>query len=423
MRTNAKNKRSDKMMKSLSIMTTFFRNRFVQVIVVSSILLQIGIWVRNFSILLFVMEKTKNNSLAVSMISVAEFAPIFVFSFVGGTLADRWRPKSTMIWCDLLSACSVFITLLTIIFGTWEAVFFVTLISAILSQFSQPSSMKLAKEHIPEEQLETVIAMLQTLMAIFMIIGPILGTMIYQRCGINIAVGIMAVAFLLSAGVLTFLPSDAKSDKEQIITNFWQQLRDGFAYVWKNRVLTILGLVFAIAGLAVGIVQPLGVFIIVERLNLPKENLQWLFTVNGTAMLIGGGLLISFSSKILPQKLLVLGLLANAIAMIGIGLSTKWIFTLTFQFLNGMFMPCIQIGVNTLILKFSEKEFVGRVNGVLNPMFIGFMLVTMSLTGWLKNNFSLAFLYVTSGLLFFTGMIFTALLLNVSISNKIENVV
>lgn len=52
---------------------SFFRNRFVQVIMISGILLQIGIWVRNFAILLFVMEKTHNDAFAVSMVSWALF--------------------------------------------------------------------------------------------------------------------------------------------------------------------------------------------------------------------------------------------------------------------------------------------------------------------------------------------------------------
>ena len=112
------------MTKASPMIMTFFQNKFIRVIITSSLLLQIGIWVRNFAILLFVMEKTNNNPLAVSLISVAEVAPIFVFSFIGGTYADRWRPKLTMVWCDLLSALSVFIVLLTLIFATWQAVFF-----------------------------------------------------------------------------------------------------------------------------------------------------------------------------------------------------------------------------------------------------------------------------------------------------------
>ncbi len=61
---------------------------------------------------------------AISMISVAEFAPIFIFSFIGGTFADRWKPKRTMIWCETLSSLSVFAVLITLMFGTWKIVFF-----------------------------------------------------------------------------------------------------------------------------------------------------------------------------------------------------------------------------------------------------------------------------------------------------------
>lgn len=409
-------------MKESSIsLSSFFKNRFVQVIMVSSIFLQIGIWVRNFAILLFVMDKTNNDPVAVSLISVAEFAPIFIFSFIGGTFADRWRPKRTMVWCDLLSAISVFAVLLTIIFATWEAVFFVTFISSILSQFSQPSGMKLFKVHVPEEFMQTGMAIFQTLMAIFMIIGPALGTIVFQKFGIDISILVMGVAFLLSAAVLTLLPADKIVEKKEVTTHFLEELKEGFIYVWEQRALTILGSVFAAAGLAVGIIQPLGVFLIVERLGLPKENLQILLMVNGAAMFIGGGLVMTISKKVAPQKLLALGLIVNAISMVGMGLSSSWIVILLFQFFNGFFMPCIQIGINTLILQLTKTEFVGRVNGVLNPMFMGFMVITMSITGWLKSQFSLTILYISAGLLFLIGAMLTSLIFNASTQREVDS--
>ena len=102
---------------------TSIKNRFVQGILASALFLQIGIWVRNFAVLLYVMEMTKGDAFAISMISVAEFAPIFIFSFIGGTFADRWKPKKTMIWCETLSSISVFAVLITLMFGTWKIVF------------------------------------------------------------------------------------------------------------------------------------------------------------------------------------------------------------------------------------------------------------------------------------------------------------
>ncbi len=410
-------------MSTSSTPTSFFRNRFVQAIMLSGVFLQIGIWVRNFAILLFVMEQTNNDPYAVSLISVAEFAPIFIFSFIGGTYADRWRPKRTMVWCDILSAFSVFVVLLALIFGTWKAVFFATLVSAILSQFSQPSAMKLFKQHIPAEQLQMGMAMFQSLMAIFMILGPVIGTMVYQSFGIQIAVGVMGVAFLLSAAVLTFLPPDIKGTGEKPKTKLSQEMVDGFRYVLSKPVLKTLGWTFAVAGLAVGILQPLGIFIILERLHLPKEFLQWLMMVNGAAMLIGGALVMGVSKKVSPQKLLAIGMFVSAISVFGMGLSTNATLTLIIQFFNGLFFPCIHIGINTLILQTTEESFVGRVNGVLNPLFMGMMVITMSLAGLLKQQFSLVPVYMMAGVLFLIGMFIVIPLFKVKQSTHNEDTI
>lgn len=112
-----------------------FKNRFYQTILISNIFLQIGIWVRNFAILMFVTDQTNNDPTSISLISVVEFAPIFVFSFIGGAFADRWRPKRTMIWCDFLSALSILVVLITLLYGSWETIYLATFVSASCLNF------------------------------------------------------------------------------------------------------------------------------------------------------------------------------------------------------------------------------------------------------------------------------------------------
>ncbi|MEK4006869.1 MFS transporter [Paenibacillus sp. FSL H3-0333] len=383
---------------------SLFRNRFLQTILLSSVLLQIGIWVRNFAILLYVAERTHNDPYAISLISVAEFAPIFVFSFIGGTFADRWRPKRTMIWCDSLSAVSVFAVLLSIHFGSWESVYLVAFISAILSQFSQPSSMRLFKFHVPEEQLQQGMALFQSLMAIFMVLGPMLGTFVYSTFGLEISIAVMGVAFLLSALVLIRLPEDhMEAGTVAAKGQFRKDFTEGFRYVWQSQVLRMLGLAFVLAGLAVGAAQALNLFIVTERLGRSKEFLQYMLMVNGAAMLIGGGLVAAFAKKVPPQLLLAMGMLAGAVCTTIVGFSTSVPLTLTVQFLNGLMFPCIHIGISTMILRWSNSSIVGRVNGVLNPMFVGMMVVSMSFAGALKSAFSLSTIYGGAGLLFLLG--------------------
>ena len=391
--------------------TSIFQNRVVRTILLSALFLQIGIWVRNFAVLLFVMEQTHGDPFAVSMIYLAEFAPIFIFSFIGGTFADRWRPKHTMVWCDLLSAVSVFVVLLTFVFGTWKAVFFATLVSAILSQFSQPSGMKLFKMHLPEDQMQAGMSIYQTLFAVFMIFGPVLGTFVYQTFGISAAIGIMGVAFLLSAAVLFFLPPERVEEKNEQATTLLQEMGNGIRYVLGNPVLTKLGFCFLAAGLSIGMIQPMGIFLVTERLGLPKESLQWLMAVNGVGMILGGALTMTVAKKTPPQKLLVVGMLVNAIAFVVAGLSTNLWLTMTAQLFNGLFMPCIHIGINTMILKYTEGAFVGRVMGILSPLFTGAMVLTMSIAGTMKKMLSLVSVYEIAAFLFIVGLLFIVPLL------------
>jgi MFS transporter, DHA3 family, macrolide efflux protein len=385
---------------------SLLRNRVIQTLLLSTFFLQIGVWVRNYSILLYVVEKTNEDPVAVSLISVAEFAPIFLFSFIGGTFADRWKPKRTMIWCDFLSAISIFVVLLALFFGGWKVIFFATLVSSILSQFSQPAGMKLFKLHVKEELIQMGMSIYQTIFALFMILGPVLGTFVYQHFGINAAIAIMGVAFLLSAGILFLLPADYEVEEKSEATTLLEEMKAGFNYVWKSRALTMLGGSFAAAGLALGLTQPLAVFLVTEQLGLPKEQLQWLMAAFGIGMILGGGLTVGFAKKTPAQILLAIGMSVSALGFLVMGLSDMFWLTLTAQFISGLFMPCVHIGINTMILKNTDSAFIGRVNGILNPIFMGCMVITMTTSGWLKKTFSLVSMYETTALLFVIGVLF-----------------
>jgi len=45
----------------------------------------------------------------------------------------------------------------------------------------------------------------------------------------------------------------------------------------------------------------------------------------------------------------------------------------------------------------------------------------MSITGWLKSQFSLTILYISAGILFLIGAMLTSLIFNTSISSEIDS--
>ncbi|WP_240417695.1 MFS transporter [Paenibacillus periandrae] len=380
-----------------------FSNRYVRTIIISRVLLQLGIWIRNYAVLLYVTHLTNNNPVDVSLISVAEFAPIFLFGLIGGTFADRWRPKRTMVWSDLLSGLSVGAVLLAVMNGGWVALLFGSFVSASLSQFSQPSAMKLYKRHVPAEQLQSVMAISQTLVAVFTVLGPVIGTFIFIQFGINVSLILTAVLFLGSSLILSSLPRDAEEPNSGAASDFKKELMAGLRYIRSNQSLKTLSVTFSAVGLASGLTMPLQIFLVIEKLGQDTQFLQWLVMANGAAMLVGGFAIMGIAKKVKPQLLLMVGLLVTAVCTIGIGASTMIGLTIVLLVISGLFYPCIQGGIQTLIVRNTEGAFIGRVSGAIMPVFMGMMVIGMFISGYLKDTLSLLAVYVVSGGLIITG--------------------
>jgi MFS family permease len=81
-------------------MKDLLRNRVFQIIMATDTIQQMSIWIRNMAVLFFVIEQTNANPVAISLITIFEYLPIFVFSYFGGAMADKWNPKKTMIIGD-----------------------------------------------------------------------------------------------------------------------------------------------------------------------------------------------------------------------------------------------------------------------------------------------------------------------------------
>ncbi|UFJ43387.1 MFS transporter [Brevibacillus humidisoli] len=379
-------------------------NKVFRILLLSVLFLQVGIWVRNYAVLLFVMEQSNGDPFAVSMIWIVQYVPMLLFSFVGGMFADRWRLKPTIIGCDVLSSLSVFALLPTLLFGMWEAVFFAAFISAITAQFSQPAALKLLKLHLSDEQVQSAIAVNQAVFAQFAMIGPILGTLVYQHFGIHFSVGVMCAAFLLSAAALAFLPPDQPVEKEKTPASFRQELAEGLRYVWSSNVLVRMAAGYVVAGLALGLIQPLGIFVVTDRLSLPKEAIQCFTAANGAAMVMGGILMLVAGKKMAPLRILVTGMAISAVSVSVTGWSTNIWFTLAAQFCSGLMLPFIQMALSMIMLQNTEQSFVGRVNGLLSPLFLASMIVTMSATGWLTSLLSIVAVYQLAAMLLVIGM-------------------
>ena len=85
--------------------------------------------------------------------------------------------------------------------------------------------MRLFKYHVSEEQLQQGMALFQSLMAIFMVLGPMLGTFVYSTFGLETSIAVMGVVFLLSALVLIRLPEDDMKSQTAAVKGQFRKVR------------------------------------------------------------------------------------------------------------------------------------------------------------------------------------------------------
>lgn len=384
-------------------MNTLFRNKAFLIVTGSDSLQNLAIWIRNMAILYYVMDKTQGSPIAVSLITVLEYAPIFVFSIIGGALADRWNPKRTMILGDILSALSIVMIIGVLSSGYWQILYVATFVSSIVSQFSQPSSLKIVRRNVKGEHLQSAIAITQSGQSLFLILGPIVGTFIYTAMGIQASMYALLILFLTSALLLTFLPKDAT--QRETNTSLLADIKEGWQYVARSRSLKMLSLVFICIGLSAGLISPLGIFLITERLGLEATSLQFLSGASGLGLLIGGGIAAAVSGKLNQTLTLIVGVLCLAVATMGEVLSSWFWLTLLISFLSSISLAFINVIISTYLVTRIDEHLIGRVNGTITPLFIGSMLLGSSMAGVLMNSTSIFIVYAISVTVMIMGII------------------
>ena len=339
-------------------MKGLLQNRVFLLVMASDVLQQVGIWVRNMALLYYVVQQTQGDPVAVSLLTVADYAPIFIFSLVGGVLADRWRPKRTMIWGDILSFLSIVPILFVVAWGYWQAVFVVTMISAIVSQFSQPSSSKLLKTHVPEKELTAAIAMIQMVSSLFIILGPILGTFVYYTFGVMVSLGSLLVIFALSACLLLFLPDSPPSRERLSLHMLVGDFGCGIRYMREQANLKVLLVMFGVLALGAGLTAPLDIFLVTQRLGLAEADLQWFTALSGLGLLIGAIIAAGLSGRLKGKRVVFAGLL-----LLGAGTMIEvwsvWpVLTGGMRLVTGLFLALTQTVIGTYMLTLVQAEYI-----------------------------------------------------------------
>jgi MFS family permease len=197
----------------------------------------LGTWLAFVALTVDVFDRT-DSATWVSALFIADFLPAIFIGIAAGTLVDRMPRRRLMIASDLVR---VVVFALLPFANDPALIVALAAVAGFATGFFRPAVYAGLPNLVPDRDLAGANSVLQTLENAAWAVGPILGGVLVAATGPDAAYWINAATFLVSAALLTRIPSRVLQAAAAVGHGYWRDLADGFALIRGSRaLLTIL---------------------------------------------------------------------------------------------------------------------------------------------------------------------------------------
>ena len=360
---------------------------------------ELGDWIRNMALLLWVYQVSDGSPLAVSAITVCEYLPILFVTPFAGVWVDRWNRVRTMITADLLRAASLGLIAMALLTEWLPFAYLGALVAGSLQAFFDPARTAVVANLVDKEHLVAANSLTQVTRNTLRVLGPMVGTGLFALTGATIAFLLDAASFLISSWLLRALLKVPIQTAPRPRKKVWLELREGFGYTVSHRMLRPILIAGFTMGIGLGSYNSLQIFIVTDSLHLDERYVAILNSVQGVAMLVSALLIGLLFKKVARHQLLTLGLFLIGVGIVIVALAPNLPLAAVGRLVVGFGGTTMNIGIASLIQTYVRNEFLGRVSGLLEPLIVGTMMLSAASAGFLLKLFSIQPLLLLNGAL------------------------
>jgi MFS family permease len=181
-------------------------------------------------------RSVEESAFLVGMIGLAAFLPVFLLTLPAGETADRHDRKKVLLWCFAGEIASV----LTLAVATWQGRASVPLLLVIAALFGAaraffaPANTALGPMLVPRKLLPRAIAWNSLAWQAASIIGPAAGGALVAH-SVSGAYFTTFGLYLLSAAAVIAIRKNAQPEVSP--GSRWALMKEGLAYVWRQRIV------------------------------------------------------------------------------------------------------------------------------------------------------------------------------------------
>lgn len=340
--------------------------------------------------------------LAVSGVLVAATLPIFLVGPIAGVFVDRWDKRRTMLAMDAARAALIALLLLTAgimslpflpggqlsLPQRLAAIYAIVFLAAACAQFFTPARTTLLGDIVEAALQPRAASLSQVTFALATIIGPPLAAPLLFAFGVQWALIINAVSFLVSYLAIRAIhpPRRAAATERAPRADFLREWIQGVRFYFGNRVLATLLVAGVIAIFGAGALNALDVFFVTQNLRADPTTYGVFSSVYAVGTLLGAVLGGVFAQRIGLTRLVWLSLLLLGIGILVYSRMTSAPPALAVLFVTGIPQATLNIAIGPLVLRVTPKELIGRVMAVLIPVITAASLISIAIAGYLVST-------------------------------------
>ncbi len=333
--------------------------------------------------------------------------PIFLFSLIGGVVADRTERRKILLVSQYMQMTSALLLTILVATGTvhvWH-ILCLSFFSGLAQAFGGPAYQALIPTLVDREDIPNAIALNSIQFNLAVTVGPALAGQALAKFGEKWCFGLNALSFLapivtLSMISATFLPP-ATTD------SMFGSLKHGIKFVRKqNSMGALIVLAFCMTALSMPLRTYIPVFV-KDIFHRGPETYGTLLSMMGVGS-ICGSLTIASRGNILNKGRVALTMLiclgaATAVFAFSRSLPLSYVMLV----LVGASMMGAFATVTSLVQLTTTNEMRGRVMSVYNCAFRGGMPMGNLLSGWLVPIFTAPVVVgINGGLLILVALYF-----------------
>ncbi len=325
--------------------------------------------------------------------------PIFLFSLVGGVVADRMDRRTLLVGGQILQMLCAFILALLFAFDVVEVWHILTLSFFVgLSQaFGGPAYAALIPTLVKSKDLPNAIAMNSIQFNVARVLGPMIGGLVLTNFGAAVCFSLNGISYL--AVITSLLLIRVNFKPAPTTQSMLESMKSGIEFMRQRGGLeSLIALAFCMTVLGIPVVVFLPVFARDVFQGGPAVYTLFL-SLSGAGSIVGALLVAAFGHREHKGRVTLLGVIGLGLAIAGFAVSkTLWLSS-ALLFVAGLALILVFAMVTSLVQLSATDEMRGRVMSVYNVAFRGGMPIGSLVTGTLVPMFTAPLVLGSAGVL------------------------